>query len=144
VRRGAKLIGCATPQAVAGLAAVGGNLLGKGAHPNGVAVETAAAGSEFPSYGAYQSGIITPPPDSRQPFSTYAAFDVTAANRSELTDLFRTLTVRAAFLTAGGTAPTAPAGSPPPDNPLAATEPPREAATQNPSNPPVIRELLPA
>jgi deferrochelatase/peroxidase EfeB len=41
---------------------------------------------------------------------------VTAANRGELTDLFRTLTARAAFLTAGGTAPPAPAGSPPPDN----------------------------
>jgi deferrochelatase/peroxidase EfeB len=102
--------------AVAGLAAVGGNLLGRGAHSNDRVVETAATGSAYPFYGEYQSGIITPPPDSRQPFSTYAAFDVTAANRSELTDLFRTLTARAAFLTAGGTAPTAPASSPPPDN----------------------------
>jgi deferrochelatase/peroxidase EfeB len=102
--------------AVAGLAAVGGNFVGRGAHPNGVAVETAAAGSAFPFYGAYQSGIITPGPDSRQPFSTYAAFDVTAASRSDLTDLFRTLTAKAAFLTAGGNAPSAPAGSPPPDN----------------------------
>jgi deferrochelatase/peroxidase EfeB len=108
--------------AVAGLAAVGGNLLGRGAHPNGVAVETAAAGSAFPFYGAYQSGIITPPPDSRQPFSTYAAFDVTAANRGELTDLFRTLTARAAFLTAGGTAPSAPASSPPPDHGILGTQ----------------------
>jgi deferrochelatase/peroxidase EfeB len=108
--------------AVAGLAGVGGNLLGggrllgRGTRPNGVAVETAATGSTFPFYGEFQSGIITPPPDSRQPFSTYAAFDVTAANRGELTDLFRTLTARAAFLTAGGTAPSAPAGSPPADN----------------------------
>ena len=45
--------------AVAGLAAVGGNLLGRGAHPNGVAVETAASGSVYPFYGEYQSGIIT-------------------------------------------------------------------------------------
>ena len=112
--------------AVAGLAAVGGNLLGRGAHSNDRAVETA---SEFPFYGAYQSGIITPPPDSRQPFSTYAAFDVTAANRSELTDLFRTLTARAAFLTAGGTAPSAPASSPPPDNGIPGPQIPADGLT---------------
>jgi deferrochelatase/peroxidase EfeB len=70
-----------------------------------VAVETAASGNAFPFYGAHQSGIITPPPPSRQPFSTYAVYDVTAANRAELTDLFRTLTTQAAFLTAGGKAP---------------------------------------
>jgi deferrochelatase/peroxidase EfeB len=108
--------------AVAGLAAAGGNLLGRGnpagigARPNNLAVETAASGSTYPFYGEYQSGIITPPPPYRQPFSTYAAFNVTAANRGELTDLFRTLTARAAFLTAGGTAATAPADSPPPDS----------------------------
>jgi len=44
--------------AAAGLAAVGGNLLGRGAHPNGVAVETAAAGSEFPFYGAISRASI--------------------------------------------------------------------------------------
>ena len=46
--------------AAAGLAAVGGNLLGRGAHPNGVAVETAAAGSEFPFYGARISRASIP------------------------------------------------------------------------------------
>jgi deferrochelatase/peroxidase EfeB len=115
--------------AAAGLAAVGGNFVGKGAHPNGVVVETAAAGTAYPFYGEYQSGIITPPPDSRQPFSTYAAFDVTAANRSELTDLFRTLTARAAFLTAGGTAPTAPASSPPSDNGIVGPQIPPDGLT---------------
>ena len=113
--------------AVGGLAAVGGSLLGSGslagsrARRDGVAVETAAvetaaSGNAFPFYGQFQSGIITPPPPCRQPFATYAAFNVTAANRAELTDLFRTLTAQAAFLTAGGAAPSAPAGSPPPDN----------------------------
>jgi hypothetical protein len=58
--------------AVTGLAAVGGNLLGRDAHSNDRTVETAATGSAYPFYGEYQSGIITPPPDSRQPFSTYA------------------------------------------------------------------------
>ena len=52
--------------AAAGLAGVGGNLLGRGnlvgrgAHPNGVAVETAAAGSEFPFYGARISRASIP------------------------------------------------------------------------------------
>jgi len=109
--------------AVAGLAAAaGGNLLkhgniaGTDADTAGAVIETAVSGSTYPFYGQYQSGIITPPPPSRQPFSTYAAFNVTAANRSELTDLFRTLTDRVAFLAAGGAAPSAPAGSPPADN----------------------------
>ncbi|HSZ41969.1 MAG TPA: Dyp-type peroxidase [Trebonia sp.] len=108
--------------AVAGLAGVGGNLLGRGSlagrgiRPNEVAVETVVSGNAFPFYGEYQSGIITPPPPYRQQFSTYAAFNVTAANRGELTDLFRTLTARAAFLTAGGAAPSGPAGSPPADS----------------------------
>ena len=121
--------------AAAGLAAAGGNLLGRGnlvgrdARPNGVAVETAASGSTFPFYGEYQSGIITPPPPNRQPFSTYAAFNVTAANRGELTDLFRTLTARAAFLTAGGTAPTAPADSPPPDSGILGPQIPADGLT---------------
>jgi deferrochelatase/peroxidase EfeB len=96
--------------AVAGLAAAGGKVLG------GTRAETAARGSTFPFYGAYQSGIITPAPNSRQPFATFAAFDVTAGNRGELGDLFRTLTAEAAFLTVGGTAPSASQGSPPPDN----------------------------
>jgi hypothetical protein len=42
--------------------------------------------------------------------------------RSELTDLFRTLTERVAFLAAGGTAPSAPAGSPPADNGIVGPE----------------------
>jgi deferrochelatase/peroxidase EfeB len=114
--------------AAAGLAAVGGNLLGRGARPNGVAVET-AAGSAFPFYGEYQSGIIIPPPPNRQQVATHLAFDVTAANRGELTDLFRTLTARAAFLTAGGKAPTAPAGSPPPDNGILGPQIPADGLT---------------
>jgi deferrochelatase/peroxidase EfeB len=102
--------------AAAGLAAFGsGKILS--AHPDrGTAAETAATGHAYPFYGPHQSGIITPPPRHRQPLATHAAFDVTAANRGELTALFRTLTAQAAFLTAGGNAPTAPPGSPPPDD----------------------------
>jgi len=69
-----------------------------------------------PFYGEHQAGIINPPPDQRQAVGNFIALDVTAANRSELTDLFRTLTAQAAFLTAGGKAPAAPPKSPQPDD----------------------------
>ncbi|HEY2316246.1 MAG TPA: deferrochelatase/peroxidase EfeB, partial [Streptosporangiaceae bacterium] len=42
-----------------------------------------------PFYGEHQAGIINPPPMRRQAVGNFAAFDVTAADRSELTDLFR-------------------------------------------------------
>jgi deferrochelatase/peroxidase EfeB len=95
----------------AGLAgAAGGSLLG------GDAALAATPGGDSPGvvpfYGDHQSGILTPP----QTNGTFASFDVTAANRAELTDLFRTLTVQASSLTSGGAPPTAPPGSPPPDN----------------------------
>jgi deferrochelatase/peroxidase EfeB len=52
-----------------------------------------------PFYGEHQAGIATPP----QTAAAFLSFDVTAGNRRELTELFRTLTERAAFLTEGGT-----------------------------------------
>jgi deferrochelatase/peroxidase EfeB len=55
----------------------------------------------IPFYGRHQAGIATPP----QTAAAFLSFDATAGNRRELTDLFRTLTERAAFLTQGGTAP---------------------------------------
>jgi deferrochelatase/peroxidase EfeB len=55
----------------------------------------------IPFYGQHQAGIATPP----QTAAEFLSFDVTAANRRELTDLLRTLTERAAFLTHGGTPP---------------------------------------
>jgi len=82
-----------------------------------------------PFYGGHQAGIITPPPDQRQAVGNFAAFDVTAANRGELTDLFRTLTAQAAFLTAGGRAPTAPPGSPQPDDLVMGPQIPADALT---------------
>jgi deferrochelatase/peroxidase EfeB len=51
-----------------------------------------------PFHGVHQAGILPPP--QRQ--TLVLAFDVTAASRSELTDLLQTLTSRARFLTAGG------------------------------------------
>jgi deferrochelatase/peroxidase EfeB len=51
-----------------------------------------------PFHGVYQAGILPPP--QRQTIAL--AFDVTAGNRTELAGLFRTLTERCRFLTAGG------------------------------------------
>src|SRR4051794_30416363 len=63
----------------------------------------------IPFYGQHQAGIATPP----QTAAAFLSFDVLAANRRELVELFRTLTERAAFLTRGGTPPPPPPGEPP-------------------------------
>src|SRR3954452_9240259 len=63
----------------------------------------------IPFYGEHQAGIATPP----QTAAAFLSFNVTAGNRRELTDLFRTLTERAAFLTTGGTPPPPRPGEPP-------------------------------
>ncbi|WP_328885154.1 Dyp-type peroxidase [Streptomyces sp. NBC_00316] len=55
----------------------------------------------IPFHGYHQAGIATPP----QKDLIYVSLDVTASTRAELTDLFRTLTSRARFLTAGGRPP---------------------------------------
>lgn len=67
-----------------------------------------------PFHGPNQAGIATAP----QTAAGFLAFDVTAANRGELTALFRALTERAAFLTAGGTLPATPPTSAPSDDRL--------------------------
>jgi deferrochelatase/peroxidase EfeB len=82
-----------------------------------------------PFYGEHQAGIVNPPPNQRQAVGNFLAFDVTAASRKELTDLFRTLTAQAAFLTAGGTAPTAPPNSPQPDDGIMGPQIPADALT---------------
>ena len=63
-------------------------------------------------HGAHQAGISTPPP----PAACFAAFDVTAADRNELAELFHTVTDRARFLTAGGTPRDLGLGAPPADS----------------------------
>ncbi|MEV5710478.1 Dyp-type peroxidase [Actinoallomurus sp. NPDC052274] len=82
-----------------------------------------------PFYGEHQAGIIEPAPNARQAAGNFVAFDVTAADHNELTDLFRTLTAQAAFLTAGGKAPTAPPGSPQPDDGVMGPRIPADALT---------------
>jgi deferrochelatase/peroxidase EfeB len=76
--------------------------------------ETREGLRSIPFYGPNQAGIGTAP----QTAASFLVFDVTAANRGELTALFRTLTARAAFLTAGGTPAPTPATSAPSDDRL--------------------------
>ena len=66
---------------------------------NKLAAEDAT--DSIPFYGEHQAGIATP----AQTEGEFLSFDVTAGNRRELVDLFRTLTERAAFLTHGGAPP---------------------------------------
>jgi deferrochelatase/peroxidase EfeB len=65
-----------------------------------------------PFQGVHQAGILPPP--QRQTIAL--AFDVTAANRSELADLLQTLTGRVRFLTAGGIPTPAGVTGPPSDS----------------------------
>jgi deferrochelatase/peroxidase EfeB len=99
--------------AAAGLAgASAGSLLS----PDEALAHTQGGGSPqssaIPFHGDHQAGIATPP----QPVGSFVSFDVTAADQRQLTDLFRTLTARARFLTAGGTPPKSGSGSVRPDN----------------------------
>ena len=65
-----------------------------------------------PFHGRYQAGILPQP----RPQTAVISFNATADGRAELTDLFRAITVRARFLTAGGTPPPAGIAGPPSDS----------------------------
>jgi hypothetical protein len=52
-------------------------------------------------HGLHQAGVVAP----AQPHATHVALDVLATDRAGLEDLFRTITERARFLTAGGVPP---------------------------------------
>jgi deferrochelatase/peroxidase EfeB len=65
-----------------------------------------------PFHGVHQAGIIPKP----SPATAVVAFDVTAQNRSELTDLLQAITARARFLTAGGVPPPVGIGGPASDS----------------------------
>ncbi|MFL6125924.1 iron uptake transporter deferrochelatase/peroxidase subunit [Actinophytocola sp.] len=65
-----------------------------------------------PFHGRRQAGIRRPPAQQ----SVVASFDVVAESRAELVDLFRAITERARFLTAGGTPAEVGISAPPPDS----------------------------
>jgi len=63
-------------------------------------------------HGTHQAGIVTP----HQKSAVFAAFDLTATTKAELTELMKTLTSRARFLTSGGTPPQLGISAPPADS----------------------------
>jgi deferrochelatase/peroxidase EfeB len=77
------------------------------------AAADAAPSSRAPSFhGPNQAAILGP----ASPATIMLAFDVTATSKADLADLFRTITARAAFLTAGGMPDPAGVTAPPADS----------------------------
>jgi deferrochelatase/peroxidase EfeB len=70
------------------------------------------SGGAVAFHGVHQAGVITPAPRA----AAFASLNVIAESRAELVDLFRTLTERARFLTAGGNPADLGVGAPPSDN----------------------------
>jgi deferrochelatase/peroxidase EfeB len=79
--------------------------------PAGAGVPAPATRS-VPFHGPHQAGIVTAKPAR----STVVSFDVLADTRAELTDLLRTLTERARWLTVGGTPGNPGIAAPPTDS----------------------------
>jgi deferrochelatase/peroxidase EfeB len=99
----------------AGTALAGGMLTaGARADANAAAQAGSTVAELVPFHGAHQAGITSPTPHQR--YSTHVALSATAANKAELAQLFRTITDRARFLTAGGVPENLGVGSPPSDS----------------------------
>lgn len=79
-----------------GTAVTGGVLIG-GARADADAADSGqvTTAESYAFHGANQSGILTPAPGVKQPFSCFAAFDSTAASKADLIALMKTLTERA-------------------------------------------------
>jgi deferrochelatase/peroxidase EfeB len=82
--------------------------------PSAIANEAALTGQlpAVPFHGKHQAGILPAP--SRA--TAVVSFNATAESKSELADLFQTVTDRARFLTAGGTPPPVGIEGPPSDS----------------------------
>jgi deferrochelatase/peroxidase EfeB len=102
----------------------------------GIAVTTALGGSSARAaapgkagavafHGTHQAGITTPAPAA----ATFVSCRVIADNRAELAALFRTITERARFLTAGGTPADLGVGAPPSDSGILGPDIPADALT---------------
>ncbi|WP_433888026.1 iron uptake transporter deferrochelatase/peroxidase subunit [Streptomyces sp. CA-111067] len=89
-------VGVGAVGAVAGGAAALAGGSASAATPSPSPSRSASARADF--HGAHQAGIVQPV----QPSSVFLSFDVTAADKRELTELLRTVTERARFLTGGG------------------------------------------
>ncbi|WP_329129892.1 iron uptake transporter deferrochelatase/peroxidase subunit [Streptomyces sp. NBC_01476] len=95
--RGAALSVGAVGAVAGGAAALagGGTAAAATPAPSGTPARPAAPGF----HGAHQAGIVEPVTQS----TAFLSFDVTAADRRELTELLHTITERARFLATGGT-----------------------------------------
>lgn len=97
----------------AGAALAGGGLaLGQVQTARAQAADDEQGGDKVAFHGAHQAGILTPQPTA----ASFVSLDVIAQNRKELADLFKTITERARFLTAGGDPVDLGVGAPPSDN----------------------------
>jgi deferrochelatase/peroxidase EfeB len=112
--------------------ALGAGLTGAGAAGGLLAADagsTAAAATakdaKVAFHGAHQAGIVTPTPTA----AAFVSFDVTAANKQELTDLLHTITGRARFLTTGGMPQDLGVGAPPSDSGLLGPQVPADSLT---------------
>jgi len=105
---------------LAGAAAVAGTGLVAADHGAASAAAQPRESARVAFHGRHQAGILTP----AQRATAFVSFDTTAQNRRELTDLLRTLTDRARFLTTGGS----------PDEP-GITAPPADSGTLGPDVP---------
>jgi deferrochelatase/peroxidase EfeB len=70
------------------------------------------SGRTIAFHGAHQSGILTSPQNA----ATFVSFNVIAADKAALQQMFKTLTERARFLTTGGAPVDLGVGSPPSDS----------------------------
>ncbi len=118
------VLGAVAALTAGGVLGASGTQLGQPAQATAT-TPAAPADRVVPFTGAHQAGIITP----RAAFSVHAAFDLTAASRSELADLLRTMTSRARFLTAGGQPPDTGIAAPSPDSGVLGPEVPADGLT---------------
>lgn len=111
LRRRSFLRGAAVGAIGAAAVTTGGFAAAQAASSSTDAAET-GSGRVIPFHGAHQAGILTP----AQPAATFVSFNVIAADRAALQQMFRALTQRARFLTQGGTPADLGVASPPSDS----------------------------
>ncbi|MGW7581000.1 iron uptake transporter deferrochelatase/peroxidase subunit [Kitasatospora sp. NPDC054768] len=96
----------------AGAAVLAGGGLALGASQAAAGDGKQEKAGAVPFHGAHQAGVTTPAPG----FAAFVSCQVIAQDRKGLEALFRTLTERIRFLTAGGTPPDLGVGAPPSDS----------------------------